>query len=146
MTWILPQVSFQISQVLDGAEEQLPGFGLFPRAGDVVEDPFQLGGRKIGVDDKAGLLPEALGVAAGFQLVAEGAGPPALPDDGVVDRLAGVTVPDDGGLALVGDADGGDVRGRRADLVHRRQSHAQLGGPDLVGVVLHPARFWGNTG
>ena len=124
---------------LHRAEQQLAGLGLLPRAGDVVQDPFQLGGRKVGVDDKARLLPEGFGVAAGLQLVAVGAGAPALPDDGVVDRLAGVPVPDDGGLALVGDADGGDVGGRRADLVHGRQGHPQLGGPDLVGVVLHPA-------
>ena len=30
----------------------------------------------------------------------------------VVDRLAGLAIPDDGGLALVGDADGGEVLGR----------------------------------
>jgi hypothetical protein len=32
-----------------------------------------------------------------------------LPDDRVVDRLAGELVPHHGGLALVGDADGGDL-------------------------------------
>ena len=38
-----------------------------------------------------------------------GGGAPVLPDDRVGDRLAGRAIPDDGGLALVGDADRGDV-------------------------------------
>ena len=48
------------------------------------------------------------------QRVADVGGAPVLPDDGVVDRLAGGAVPDDGGLALIGDADAGDVLGARA--------------------------------
>ena len=119
-------------------EQQLSRFGLLPRVWHMVQDPFQLGGRKISVDDKAGLLTELLGQTTGLQLVAVGAGAPALPDDGVADRFAGVAVPYDGGLPLVGDADGCNVLGAGPDLVHGRQGYAQLGGPDLVGVVLHP--------
>src|SRR5690606_19485134 len=64
-----------------------------------------------------------------------------LPDDGAVDGLAGLAVPDDHGLALVGDADGEAILG------------AEPGGPegvgeggrdaleDLGGLVLHPARL-----
>ena len=59
----------------------------------------------------------------------------------MVDRLAGVAVPHDGGLALVGNADGGDILGGGTNLVHGREGHAQLGGPDLVGIMLDPARF-----
>ena len=51
-----------------------------------------------------------------LQLLAERRGAPVLPDDGVVDRLAGRLVPDDDGFALVGDADRRDVGGRRARL------------------------------
>ena len=47
--------------------------------------------------------------AVALHLVAEAGGAAVLPDDGVADRLAGLAVPDDGGFALVGDADGGDV-------------------------------------
>ena len=79
------------------------------------------------------------GQAAGTQLVAIFTRPAALPDDGMVHRLTGGLVPDDGCLALVRDADGGDVLRRRADLVHGRQRHAELGRPDLVGVMLDPA-------
>ena len=59
-----------------------------------------------------------------LQLVAEGGGAAILPDDGVVDRLAGLAVPDDGRLALIGDADGGDVA-----AVERRLSPGLRGRP-----------------
>ena len=124
---------------LHRAEQQVAALGTRAHAGHVVQDPLELCGREVGVDDQPGLLPDQVGQAAGLQLVAVLACAAALPDNGVVDRLAGVTVPDDGRLALVRDADGGDVLRRRADLVHGRQRHAELGRPDLVGVMLDPA-------
>lgn len=141
---IVGDVQFSAGQLPDepglhGAEEQFSPLGPFAGAGDMIQYPLELSGRKIGVDDEAGLLPEFLRQAPGFQLVAVFAGAAALPDDGVADGLPGLLVPDDGGLPLVGDADGGDVLGSGADFVHGREGHAQLGGPDLIGVVLHPA-------
>ena len=50
-------------------------------------------------------------MALRFELVAKGGGAAVLPDNCVVDRLAGGAIPDDCGFALVGDADGGDVPG-----------------------------------
>ena len=46
--------------------------------------------------------------------LAQRRGAAVLPDDGVVDRLAGGAVPDTRGLALIGDADAGDVARPRA--------------------------------
>ena len=40
---------------IDGAEHQLAALGAFARAGDVVEDPGDLGPGEIGIDDQAGL-------------------------------------------------------------------------------------------
>ena len=124
---------------LHRAEQQVAALGTRTHAGHVVQDPLELCGREVSVDDQPGLLRDQVGQAAGLQLVAVLACAAALPDNGVVDRLAGVTVPDDGRLALVRDTDGGDVLRRRADLVHSRQRHAELGRPDLVGVMLDPA-------
>ena len=124
---------------LHRAEQQVTALGTRTHAGHVVQDPLELCGREVGVDDQPGLLPDQVGQAAGLQLIAVLACAAALPDNGVVDRLAGVTVPDDGRLALVRDANGGDVLRRRADLVHGRQRHAELGRPNLVGVMLDPA-------
>ena len=55
-----------------------------------------------------------------------------------VDGLAGVAVPDDGGLALVGDADGGHL-GPAGHVRQRGAGAGELGAPDLGRVVLHPA-------
>ena len=52
-------------------------------------------------------------------------------------------VPQHDGLALVGDADGGD-RARAASSSSSRQGRGH-GGPDLLGIVLHPARAGGST-
>ena len=49
----------------------------------------------------------ARGLAA--QRIAKIRRAPVLPDDRVVDRLAGRAIPDHGGFALIGDADAGDV-------------------------------------
>ena len=126
---------------LHRAEQQPPGLGLFPRTGHVVQDPFQFGGGEVCVNDQTRLCPEGLGQAPRLEFVAVGAGAAALPDDGMIDRLPGLPVPDDGGLALVRDADSRDVRRAGPDLVHGRERHAQLRGPDLVCVMLHPARL-----
>ena len=61
-----------------------------------------------------------------LELIAELRRAPVLPDDGVVDRTAGAALPDDGGLALVGDADGRHVRGREAGAAQRLRGHRAL--------------------
>ena len=96
------------------AEEQLAALGALSRAGDVVEDPAQLCAGEIGVDQKAGLFADLLFPAIGAQLLAQRRRPAALPDDRVVHGAARFLFPDDRRLALVGDADGGDVRGGKA--------------------------------
>ena len=53
--------------------------------------------------------------AVGREPVADGRRA-ATPDDRVIDGLAGVLVPDDRRLALIRDADAGDVRRRQAAL------------------------------
>ena len=52
-----------------------------------------------------------------------------------------MTIPNDRGLALVGDPDGRDV-GRAQFAVRQRFAHDCLRtAPDFLGVVLHPARL-----
>ena len=122
------------------AEQKLPGLGLFPRTGDVFQDPLDLGGGEIGVRHKAGVFPDVVRHAGGpEQLVHKGRGAAALPDDGVIHRASGVFIPQDGGLALVGDANARNVSGVHAALGDHLVHHAVLAGPDLHRVVLHPA-------
>ena len=59
----------------------------------------------------------------------------------MVHRLSGTPVPHHRGLALVGNADRGDVAPRQAGLSNRLGGDAKLRRPDLVGVVLDPARL-----
>ena len=124
---------------LHRAKQELSPLRPLPGVGDVVQDPLELGGGEVGVDHQPRALPEPVREPPLLQFVAEPAGAAALPDDGVVHRLAGNPVPDDGGLPLVSDADSGDVPRFSSHLSHSLHSHPQLGGPDLVGVVLHPA-------
>ena len=66
---------------------------------------------------------------------------PILPDDGVVDGNTGAPIPQQRGLALVGDSKGGH---RAPLLAQASESFAGGGkcrGPDHLGVVLHPAGF-----
>ena len=77
------------------------------------------------------------------QFVAAAGRAPVLPDDGVGHRLPRGAVPQQRGLALVGDADGRDVAGHglaAARLLQGFQRHGVLRGPDLAGIVFDPAR------
>ena len=125
---------------VDGSERQLAGLGPGARAGDVVENPRDLAAGKIGVDDEPGAFSNEVFVAVAFQAIAEIRRPTVLPDDRVVDGLSSLTVPHDGGLALVGDADGGDVSRPKVRAPQRLGRHRNLRRPDLAGVMFNPAR------
>jgi hypothetical protein len=105
----------------------------------VVEQPLQLGGGEVGVDDQAGLALDAGGAGAAREFRATRHGTAVLPDDGAADGFAAGAVPQHGGFALVGDADGRELRRADPRLGQRLPGHGELGVPDVVGVVLHPA-------
>ena len=117
----------------------LSGAGPLHGTRDVLQNPLQLGAGEIGVDDETGLAPDHRGVAGFSQPVARPGGAAILPDDRVADRLAGFAIPDDGGLALVGDADGGDVGGGEPGLLECVGGDSGLRGPDFIRVVFDPA-------
>ena len=122
-------------ETVDGPERQ----GAAALRGQRIEQPAQFGGGEIRVGDEPGNAADGVAAPVPRQLVAERGGPPVLPDDGVVQRLSGRAVPDKGGFALVGDADGGDMGGVGAacgaGLAQARRGAA----PDVLGVLLHPA-------
>ena len=123
---------------VDVAEHQVPGLGPVARPFDVVEKPAHLRAREVRRQRQADPLAEAILAAVGRQLVDELVRAGVLPHERVVDGLARVAVPHDRGLALVGDAQRGDVvlvapgrlEGLVEDLLRAR--------PDLLGVVLDP--------
>jgi hypothetical protein len=104
-----------------------------------LDQPLDLRAGEVGVEHEAGVLADELFVALVLQLLAAVGGPAVLPDDRVVQRLAGVPVPGDDRLTLIGDADGLEVLALRAGVVYRflRDGFGDI--PDLAGVVLHPA-------
>jgi len=124
--------------MLHRAERQLAFLGPGPGPGHVVQQPLDLGAGEIGVDHQAGVLAHVVGQAAGLQLVADPRGAVILPDDGVGDRPPRGPVPDHRRLALVGDPDAGNLLRLRTGLLQRQLGHAQLGGQDVLRVVLHP--------
>ncbi len=79
-------------------------------------------------------------MALGLELRADVGGAAVLPDDGAVHGLAGGAVPHHGGLALVGDADRGDVLRGKPRLLQRVAADHDGRGPDVLGLVLDPAR------
>ncbi len=121
------------------AEHQVPGLGLGAGALDVVQDPLDLGTGEVGGQRQADLLLEALRSPVLGQLVHDRLGAGVLPDDRVVDGLAGGLVPDHRGFALVGDADRRNVVAGQVRL--RQGGGDDLTGvvPDLGGIVFHPA-------
>ncbi|MCY1225289.1 hypothetical protein D9M72_374790 [compost metagenome] len=121
------------------AKDQVAGFGFGAGAFHVIQDPFDLGAGEVRGQRQAHLLFEALRSAVLGQFIHDVLGPGVLPDDGVVDRLARCLIPHDGGFALVGDADGGDVVPGQVRFGKRRGNDLAGVVPDFGGVVLHPA-------
>ena len=121
------------------AEQRVTAFGIGANAGDVLENPLQLAAGEVGGRREPGFasnhLPPFVVVQRGGDLVGAG----VLPDDRVVIRLTRLAVPDDRGLALVGDAQRRDVGGFQTDVVQRRGHHGLGVTPDLGRVVLDPA-------
>ncbi len=125
-------------KAVDGAEGDLAGAGAAAQTGDIVEQPADLAGAEIGIDDEAGALRDGFRQPLAAPVRAQFRGAPVLPDDRVMDRAAGGALPQDRGLALVGDADRGDrtVRGGGGFAAGGKDA-----APDLLGIMLDPARL-----
>jgi len=124
---------------INGAEGEFTTVGLFASAGNVIEEPANFASGKVGVDDEAGFVLYQFGLAGFFQAFAKIGGAAVLPDYGVINGGASLAIPNDGGFALVGDAESGDVFagefGRGKDVT----GDLELGSPDFTRVVLNPA-------
>ena len=126
-------------ETVDGATGQLTPLGAGPRTLDSVEQPFDLGAGKIWVQQQSGFFGDHGFVAAFAQFGTERRGAPVLPDDGFVNRLAGGAIPDQCGFALIGNADGSDIIGRKTGLFQRSADRPDDAVPDFLRIVLHPA-------
>ena len=100
---------------VDGAEEKLSTLGTRSGTGHMVEQPLGLGSREVGIQDQSGLASHAIFVAGRLEVCTEIRCATILPDQRSVDGLPGLRIPEEAGLALVGDADGHNLH--VADLV-----------------------------
>ena len=92
-----------------GSEAEFSFLSLLTRSFHIVKDPSDLCGAEICIDDESGLAADKVCAAVLLKAVAVFRCPSVLPYDGIVDRGSGFCIPYDGGLTLVGDADGCDI-------------------------------------
>ena len=78
-------------------------------------------------------------VAGFFQAAADTVSARILPDDGIADRQPSVSIPDDGSLTLIRDADGGDLIRVDAAFGEGGANHVLCALPDFEGIVFDPA-------
>ena len=125
---------------IDRAEQKFAAFGTRAGTRNEIQNPGDLGAGKIRIDDQAGLRRNHRLMAFGRKPRAHLGGAAVLPDDGAMHGAAGDAIPHHRGLALVGDADGGDVARGKTGNPHRFAAGRKRRRPDVVGLVLDPAR------
>ncbi len=86
---------------VDRPEAELPALGAAARAQEVSEQPGELGGAEIGLEEEAGLVPDHGIEPRPPQALAVGRCAAVLPDDGVRERPPALALPEQGRLALV---------------------------------------------
>ncbi len=138
VTW--RPVSFQISQVSMVPNSKLAALGPLPRASDVIEQPADLRPGEVGRQRQTAALAEAVHAAVPRQVVDQVGGAGVLPHHRVGDRLAGLPIPQQRRLALIGDADRGEIVRTDVQRGHRLGDDRLDRAPDLQRVVLDPPR------
>ena len=126
---------------VDIPEEEVSGFGELSGARDVVQNPPNLQTAEVSGQGQASQLAEAIRAAFVGELSHSVLDARVLPDDGVVNGDARLAVPDDGGLALISNPDGGDILRANSALLHSFRHDLVNAPPDFLWVVLHPAGF-----
>ena len=108
---------------------------------NIVQDPAKLCAGEIRVKYKTGFVISTVSDVRIFlhQLCLHVSSSAALPYDRVIYRLACLSVPNDNGLTLVGDADCCDVFVCSSDILHSLTSNRELCLPDLTCIMLYPA-------
>ena len=117
--------------------QQLPLFDLLTHLRHVVHDPLQLRGGEIAVHDQPGALLDILPVLL-CQCVRRGGGAAILPHDGGIYRFAGIPVPHQTRLSLIGKADAADLLPADTGVPHGLLRRFQQTVKDLLRDVLAP--------
>lgn len=104
-------VSFQIGKGLNGAKGHPPLLHTDTGTGHVINHPFHLDRTEIRVQQKAHLRRNHRFIPSRFQRITGVGGASILSDNRIVNGLIHRSVPDKGGIARMGDADGCDLPG-----------------------------------
>ncbi len=107
----------------------------------MIQNPFYFGAREVGINYQAGGVLDILFQALFLQFRTVVRRARILPDDSVIDRLAGLFIPDNRRFALVGNADCGDLIGANIRMCQHFYQRGALRSPDVHGIVFNPARF-----
>ncbi len=126
---------------IDVAEENFPLLSFFADAGDVVQDPFCFHTGEVGRQGQTNLGGVFVLTAFFGEFVADQVSAGILPDDGVVNGFASGFFPDNGGFALVGDADRGDFLDIDVEFFQSAFDNVLSSLPNLKGIVFYPTGF-----
>jgi hypothetical protein len=118
-----------------GQPVQQPGVGggRHPVGGEVLAQPGELGRGEVRVERQPGERPQPVGPVG--EPFAHARRPPVLPGQRRRQRPAGGPIPGQHGLALVGEADGGDPLAGGGQRPATRLHHRPV---QLLRVLLHP--------
>src|SRR5206468_2359949 len=107
---------------------------------DVIEQPGDLGGGEIRIEQQAG----SSGYFRFMPAVAQSSAPlrraPILPHNGVVNWASSRAVPNDSGFTLIGDADRSNIFRACSRLGECRTHGRERCRPYVLGVMLNEAR------
>lgn len=101
---------------VDGTEHKSTCVISSPDLWDVAEQPGKLQSRWVSGEGQPAYILELVGTFPCLELADDGLCPGVGPGNGVVQGLAGLTVPQDGCFPLAGDANGFDIVGRVAHV------------------------------
>src|SRR5690606_11060558 len=107
----------------------------------VIEQPFQLRPRKVWIEHQASHFSNPLEMSPVPKLTAELRGSTILPYDRALHRAPRPTLPEQCGLALIGDADRGDIAPAQARVSERARDGSERALPQLFRLVLDPTRL-----
>jgi hypothetical protein len=124
---------------IDIAEERFAPAGSLADTSNVIEDPFALWSGVVGSQGETRLGTEAILAAILGQLVADFLGAGILPDDSIVVGITRLWIPDEGGLALVGDSYRGNVSWTDFRFIKCALDDILRASPNFQRVVLNPA-------
>src|SRR4051812_23512917 len=126
---------------INSAKSQFATCGSVPCSFYLVQYPFDLCAREVGVDNETGILAHIVGETFGFKFFADKCSSLVLPYNGVVNRLTCFSIPDYRGLTLIGDSNCSNRRSTYFIIAYYFTKHFQLCIPYLIRIVLYPTRL-----